>query len=35
MLREEKKIKVVDDLKECLFVWYEKLDCDINVGNLM
>lgn len=36
MLREEKKIiKIVDDLKERLFVWYEKLDCDINVGNPM
>lgn len=32
MLREE---KIVDDLKERLFVWYEKLDCDINVGNPM
>lgn len=35
MLREEKKKKIVDDLKERLFVWYEKLDCDINVGNPM
>lgn len=35
MLREGKKIKIVDDLKERLFVWYEKLDCDINVGNPM
>lgn len=28
-------MKIVDDLKERLFVWYEKLDCDINVGNPM
>lgn len=35
MLREEKKKKIVHDLKERLFVWYEKLDCDINVGNPM